>query len=328
MRNISHISVKLPHTNQTNNNHPLFMKTTLNPLLFLKRSALAAMLATMPAVATFAAQTQQAPVEKASSDGSSDAADLAKKLQNPISSMVSVPFQSNFDFGGGYDGKAFRYNLKLQPVVPIPLSEDYNLIVRPILPIVYQDGVFPDATIQTAREPEARTISGTQSGLSDMLIEVFVSPSNPLPGGIIAGVGPVILLPTATETVLGTGKYGLGPTGVILRQDGGLAYGALAYQLWSVAGDSDRQNVSSLYVQPFVSYTTKTATTFAIDLESSYDWQREGWTVPGNAMVSQILKVGKLPVSFQIGARYYFDAPDHGPDWGLRFTITPLLPGF
>lgn len=258
----------------------------------------------------------------------SGSADLAKKLANPMASLVSVPFQNNFDFGGGFDGNAFRYSLHVQPVIPIPINEDWNLLVRPILPFVHQTGVFPDATIATPRGRETRTISGTQTGLSDMLLEVFVGPSNPLPGGFLVGVGPVALFPTATETLLGTGKYGLGPTGVILRQSGGWTYGTLAYQLWSVGGNANRRDVSSLFLQPFVSYTTGTATTFLLDTESSYDWVDGQWTVPINASVSQILKVGRLPVSFQVGVRYYAEAPDHGPDWGLRFTITPLLPGF
>ena len=113
---------------------------------------------------------------------------------------------------------------------------------------------------------------------------------------------------------------------VLLKQQSGWTSGLLANHIWSVAGDNDRADVSSTFLQPFVSYTTKTFTTIGLNTESTYDWEDSQWTVPLNLFVSQLLKLGKLPIQFQLGGRYYAEKPDGGPDWGLRFTVTLLFP--
>lgn len=123
-----------------------------------------------------------------------------------------------------------------------------------------------------------------------------------------------------------TGKFGLGPTAVLLKQQKGWTYGVLANHLWSVAGDGNRDDVSATFLQPFVSYTTKKFTTFGVNTESTYDWENSQWTVPLVGQVSQLVKVGKQPVQFTLGAKYFADKPDGGPDWGLRFAVTFLFP--
>ncbi len=246
--------------------------------------------------------------------------DLAKKLQNPIASLISAPFQNNFDFGGGYNDQAFRYTLNFQPVIPIPLNDDWNLISRTILPFIQQNGVIPTA------DKNGSLRSTSQSGLGDIVQSLFLSPVNPLPGDLIAGVGPVFLLPTATSDVLGAGQFGIGPTAVVLKQTHGWTVGVLANQIWSVAGDNGRDDVSALFLQPFLAYTFPSSTTIALNSESTYNWNTGQWLVPLNLQVSQVLKIGNLPVSLQVGARYFAEGPDGAPDWGLRFTITPLFP--
>ena len=247
---------------------------------------------------------------------SDEATELAKQLSNPVASLISVPFQANYDFNIGSTGDGSRFTLNIQPVVPLSISKDWNLIVRTILPIVSQHDVFYPAL------PQDRT----QSGLGDTTQSLFLSPKAPGPGGIIWGLGPVILFPTATDDLLGSEKWGLGPTAVLLKQTGGWTYGVLANQIWSVAGNSHRENVSATFLQPFMTYTTKTHTTFGVNTESTYDWEDSQWTVPVNAFVSQILKIGKQPISIQLGARYYADGPSGGPDWGLRLNFTLLYP--
>lgn len=248
----------------------------------------------------------------AMSAASAQDADLAKKLSNPIASLVSVPFQFNYDGGyGPEDGH--KAVLNIQPVIPFDLNDDWEVISRTIVPVTWQDDIAGD--------------SGTQFGLGDTLQSFFFSPKQPAPGGIIWGLGPAILIPTATEPLLGGEKLGLGPTGVVLKQDGPWTYGALANHIWSVAGDGGRSDISSTFLQPFISYTTHDAWTFALNTESTYDWESNQWSVPINVSVSKLVTFDKQPVSFQLGARYWATSPEGGPNgWGVRAGITFLFP--
>lgn len=236
--------------------------------------------------------------------------ELAKKLSNPIASLISVPFQFNYDQGyGPQDGD--HTTLNIQPVIPFSLNEDWNLISRTILPVTWQDDIAGP--------------SGEQFGLGDTLQSFFLSPAKPTENGIIWGVGPVFLLPTATDEFLGSGKWGAGPTGVALKQEGPWTFGILANHVWSFAGQSDRADVSSTFLQPFISYTTPDAWTFSLNTESTYDWENDEWSVPINFQVSKI--VDEQPVSFGVGARYWADSPENGPDgWGVRAVVTFLFP--
>jgi hypothetical protein len=162
-------------------------------------------------------------------------------------------------------------------------------------------------------------------GLGDILQSFFLSPKDPVYGWILGG-GPVFNYPTATDNVLGSQKWGAGPTVVLLQQKEGWTYGALANQVWSFAGSSHRASVNSAFLQPFLSYTTATHTTFGINTESTYNWESDEWTIPLNPTVSQLLKLMDRPVQFTVGGRYYAEAPRGGPDWGLRFVVTLLFP--
>ena len=188
--------------------------------------------------------------------------------------------------------------------------------MRTIVPIISQHDVFYPAL------PQDRT----QSGLGDITQSFFFSPKQPGPGGIIWGLGPVVLYPSATDDLLGGEKWGLGPTVVLLKQEKGWTYGVLANQIWSVAGNGNRADISAMFLQPFVTYTTKTHTTFGLNTESTYNWEDSQWTVPINLSVSQILKLGKQPVSVLLGVRYYADGPSGAPDWGVRLAFTLLYP--
>jgi hypothetical protein len=162
--------------------------------------------------------------------------------------------------------------------------------------------------------------------LADTVQSFFLSPVKPMKGGWIWGAGPALLLPTATDDLLGAEKWGAGPTAVVLKQQNGWTYGALANHIWSFAGESGRAAVNATFLQPFVSFTTKKAMTFTLNTESTYDWQDHQWTVPMNLMVQQLVKIGTQPVALTVGGRYYADKPDGGPDWGLRFAVILLFP--
>ncbi len=239
-----------------------------------------------------------------------DSRQLAKKLANPIADLISVPLQNNYDCCFG-PNRASRFTLNIQPVIPFALNDDWNLIVRTIAPLVYQGSPAPGF--------------GDRFGLSDIEQSFFFSPRNET-GGVTWGVGPVFLWPTATDRELGTGKWGAGPTGVVLKQSGGWTYGLLANHVWSYAGDGNRENVSQSFMQPFVSYTFRDTTSLSLSSETSYDWRDRQWVVPINAGVSKMFRFGRQPVSLGISGRYYAEAPKDGQKWGLRLVATFLFP--
>ena len=239
-------------------------------------------------------------------------AELAKKLNNPIAALISVPMQLSYDqeIGAGDDGH--RYVLNIQPVIPFSLNENWNLISRTILPVIVQDDIVPGSD---------------QSGIGDVTQSLFFSPKAPAAGGWIWGAGPVFLLPTASDDLLGGEKWGIGPTAVALKQASGWTYGALVNHVWSVAGDDDRNDISNTFLQPFLSYTTPRQTTYAINTESSYNWESDAWSVPINLMATQLFRIGKQPMSLQLGVRYWAESPESGPEgWGGRFTYTLVFP--
>ena len=240
-------------------------------------------------------------------------ADLAKKLANPVAALISVPIQANFDqnIGLAEDGSVWRINI--QPVIPISISDDWNLISRTILSVIDQQ----DIPVKGAGE----------SGLGDIVQSFFFSPSTPTASGLIWGVGPVILAPTATENALGGEKWGIGPTLVVLKQAGPWTFGGLVNHIESVAGDEDRADISATFIQPFVSYITQTKTTIGLSLESTYDWKGEQWSIPVNFTVNQLLKVGSQIMQLGVGARYWADSPEGAADgWGGRLQLTLLFP--
>ncbi len=238
---------------------------------------------------------------------------LAMQLSNPVAALISVPFQFNAERNIGPARDGSRTLLNIQPVVPFGLNADWNLISRTILPVVWQDDIFPGA--------------GSQSGVGDVVQSVFFSPKAPTAGGLIWGVGPVFLIPLGSDDLLTTGKWGAGPTGVMITQQGPWTIGALANHIWSFAGDSSRADVNATFLQPFVTYTTRTATTFSLNSESTYDWNGRQWTVPISSGVSQVLRMGDQLVQVGAIARYWADGPEQAPHgWGLRLTFTLLFP--
>ena len=172
-------------------------------------------------------------------------ADLAKQLQNPVANLISVPFQNNVDFYLGPNDNGVRYLLNFQPVIPFSLNKDWNLITRTIVPIIDQKDVIAPNT--------------SEGGLGDITQSFFFSPKQPV-AGLIIGAGPVFLYPSATDSLLGSEKVGAGPTLVVLKQEGPWTVGLLFNHIWSFAGDEHRTYVSSTFLQPFISYTTKTQT--------------------------------------------------------------------
>jgi hypothetical protein len=242
-----------------------------------------------------------------------DTEKLAQQLANPVASLISVPFQSNFDFKVGPADDGFRMTTNVQPVIPITLNQDWNLISRTVIPVVHQKDIFPGAS--------------TQFGLGDTVQSLFFSPALPTANGIIWGAGPVFLLPTGTDPLLSTEKWGAGPTAVALAQRGPWTIGALANHIWSFAGADDRADVNSSFVQPFATYTTPEAVSYSLSSEATYNWAADTWSVPINFNVTKVMNFGGQLVSVGGGVGYWLDSPPGGPDgFRARAQVTFLFP--
>ncbi|MCU0360625.1 MAG: hypothetical protein MUF75_07900 [Bacteroidia bacterium] len=242
---------------------------------------------------------------------SANAGELAKKLNNPLASLISVPFQNNTDVGIGEDN-GYKNTMNFQPVIPITLSKKLNLITRYIIPIVSQKNI-------TGKET-------SQSGLGDASISAFFSPSNARKG-FLWGVGPVFLVPTATNEFLGGKKLGVGPSALALLQKHGMTIGALVSQTWSIAGDENRSDVNFLYMQPFFAYNWKSGAGLGIMAEITQNWEAGNTTAFITPSVTGVTKLGKQIISLLIGPRIQVASPDgNGADFGIRAALTFVFP--
>jgi hypothetical protein len=263
------------------------------------------------ALASSASTVDSAASPKPDTAETNDSAELAQKLTNPLAALISIPIQNWFDFNLGPNKDGFRYTTEAQPVYPMQISKDWNLISRTTIPIVYQQNFY------------GRT---TQSGLSDSTESLFLSPVHTK--SFIWGAGPIFLIPTGTDGLLSTRKFGIGPTAVVLKHKGHTNIGLLANHLWSVAGSDSHPYVSQTYAQPFVAYATKTAWTFAITSYDTYDWRAGRWTaIVNHIRVSKLVKLGPQRLSVGGALRCTVTSPQYQPKGcGLEFTVTPVYP--
>jgi len=237
--------------------------------------------------------------------------DLAKATQNPLASMISLPFQNNTNFGIGPDDDVQNI-LNIQPVWPFSLSEDWNIITRTIIPVISQPGVAPG---------ESRT-----NGLGDVTLTGWVSPKNS--GKWIWGVGGALVLPTATDDALGNDKWSVGPSVVVLTMPGKWVIGSLISNVWSVGG-SGNQDVNFFTWQYFINYNMDNGWYLTSAPIITANWEADSnntWTVPFGGGIGKIFRIGKQPLNAQVSAYYNVEKPASGADWQLRLQLQMLFP--
>ena len=238
---------------------------------------------------------------KASSD-----AELAQKLSNPVADLITLPIQTTWDRDIGARDTGRKMQTNIQPVIPFEWNSETNLITRTIIPVIDQKNISPG--------------SGSQFGIGDINMTLFFSPKKPTSGGLIWGVGPVFLLPTATDSQLGLDKWCVGPAAIMLTTSGQWTMGVLANHMWSIGGKSFRPDISTTFIQPFAAYTTPDAWTISLQSETTYNAKKGDWGVPFNVALAKLVKWGKMPVSLQGGVGYWLESPNSGAE-GFRFRL-------
>jgi opacity protein-like surface antigen len=252
-----------------------------------------------------------APTRTGSSAEPSEHEDLAKKSQNPIADLVSLPFQSNTNFNAGSFNRTQEV-LNIQPVVPLHINADWNMISRTIIPVVSQPNPIFDSNT---------------NGIGDITQSLFFSPAHP--GALIWGAGPVFTIPSATDPILGTGRVLLGPTAVFLTTPGHWVIGVLLNNQWSVGGDPLRPSVNAFLAQPFVNYNLPHGWYLTSSPVITANWlaaSDQRWTVPIGGGFGRIFRIGDQPVSANIAGYYNVAHPTGTPNWQLRAEFSLLFP--
>lgn len=232
---------------------------------------------------------------------------LADKLSNPVSNIISVPFQNNTVWGIGANN-GVQNVLNFQPVIPVTISKGLTLINRIVTPIIAQFNVTG--------------IGQSQNALGDIQYSMFFAPKSKL----IWGIGPIFNIPTATNKNTGSGKFSIGPTGVLVYKKTGLTIGVLVNQIWSVGGDPDRSNQTQAYLQPFFSHSWKSGGGISLTGELTQNWKVKRTQSYINIMFQGITRLGKLPVQLVVGPRIPITAlPELKGYFGVRAAMVLVL---
>ena len=247
-------------------------------------------------------------------------AEIAKASQNPLTAMYSLPIQNNTYFSIGPNNKT-KNVANLQPVIPFDLNDDWTVVTRTILPVTSTPGLNPNI-------PYNRTF-----GLGDATFTAFFTPKNTGDSGWLWGIGPSLYFPTATDTDLGTEKWGAGLSGVALKMDGKWVYGALLANVWSFAGtgqDAGLERVNAMTIQPFINYNLDDGWFITTVPIITANWEADSdhtWTVPLGAGFGKAMKLGKIPMTVQLHAYYNVVTPDdYGEVWQMRIQGQLLFP--
>ena len=250
----------------------------------------------------------------ASAHAELSAEELAKLAQNPVGNLISLPFQNNTNLHFGPE-KGTQNILNIQPVIPVSIDKDWNIITRTIVPVIWNPALGPDID--------------SKSGVGDIVFTAFLSPASP--GEWIWGAGPVVQIPTNSNAELGNRNWGMGPSVVVLHLDHGSpwVYGALVNNIWSLTSDKQGGAYSNLTLQPFVNYNFEGGFYLTSAPIMTANWKADNsqqWTVPVGGGMGKIFHFGKLPVNTQLSAYYNVVRPDYGANWQIRAQVQLMFP--
>lgn len=297
---------------------PLHVTCTSGTLLALVAAVWLAASSGVRAQTAFAPAVRLGPTsdtlagQDADSQSGGSATEIAKKLQNPVGDLISVPFTNYTNFNVG-PNKGTQDILQMQPVVPIHVSEDWNVITRTVLPFVWSPSSQPAA-------------SAPPFGVAPTSFTAFLSPKNPV-NGWIWGVGPVTQLPTISNKALGSNVWGLGPSLAVVKLAGPIVAGVLINNVFSLGGTKGRGGTryNTFLLEPFFNYNFGHGLfvgTVPI-ITANWDMGGEKWTLPVGVQAGQVIKLwGKLPIKLQIGAYYNALRPTGAGTWQLLTQAT------
>jgi len=267
-----------------------------------------------------------APVTTAPSGGEPEASltEINKKLTNPVSDLWSIAFQQNnymLDMGAGQPDH-WNSNLNFQPVLPIALTSNWNLITRPVMTL-FNSVPHPD--------PNNPADIGRTTGFGDTVLMELVSPSPKLVGNWLLGVGPTFIFPTASTTHTGQGKYQVGPAAIVGYLSKKWILGALLQNWTSFGGSGNRPNTNQMNLQPIAAYFLPGGWSIGYSGNILANWKADKagdvWTIPLGLSVSKVVKFGKLPVRFALAGQYMVHHPDtFGPKWNIQLMVVPVIP--
>ena len=256
--------------------------------------------------------------------------ELAKQSQNPVANIISLPFDNNASFDVGPSGKKM-YTTNIKPVYPMPVGKSLNLINRMVAPVIYLEGqdskdFMPGQKVDTG---QGFVFPGTSNefGLGNIQYMAYFSPAQP--GKIIWGVGPVVELPTNTDSALGTDTWSAGPAAVVLSMPGNWVVGVLAQNIWDFAGDSDEPDINKSTLQPIINYNLNAGWYLSATTTMTANWEADSgdeWTVPLGGGFGRLIRFGKQPVDFKLMSYWNVEKPQFGADWSMQFTVKFLIP--
>lgn len=255
----------------------------------------------------------QEPQAKTPEEIQQEEEQLLKQLANPLSAMASVATLLDFDYhiGPGEDGH--RTTLSFQPTVPLSLGEQWSIVSRSVLPVVYQEEITPGA--------------GSQAGIGDLTEAVYAAKMEPGPRGWVWGAGPIVQIPIGSEDLLTNKKWSLGPSIAFVKQQDDLTYGLIASQLWSIGGSGQRPDVNVGLYSPFLTYQSTGLWNLELQVPFTYDFNAHQWTVPVLLTIEKLVSFQKVPVTISFGVRYWAEGPQSSPhDLAFRFGLTLAFP--